>query len=102
MRNVGINDWPGDPMMAETNADDATDSREPTTVMKHHHRGSQTFSGEANELLQWFGQQPRIAVAFSGGVDSSVVLAAAAQSGSDVIAMTASSPSVAKWQLDLA
>jgi uncharacterized protein len=45
----------------------------------------------------------RVIVAFSGGVDSSVVLAAAARAELDsLIAVTAHSPSVSTWQLELA
>lgn len=44
-----------------------------------------------------------VVVAFSGGVDSSVVAAAAVQAcGSAAIAVTADSPSVARWQLKTA
>lgn len=45
----------------------------------------------------------RVAVAFSGGVDSSVVAAAAKRAGLDwLIAVTADSPSVPGWQLEMA
>ncbi len=57
---------------------------------------------ERDRLIRWFAPLDRVVVAFSGGVDSSVVLAAAARSGGDVLAVTADSPSVARWQLDLA
>jgi uncharacterized protein len=54
-------------------------------------------------LVDWFDGFDSIAVAFSGGVDSSVVLAAAMRSSSrSVLAVTARSPSVAAWQLELA
>ncbi|MEM6472386.1 MAG: ATP-dependent sacrificial sulfur transferase LarE [Planctomycetota bacterium] len=63
---------------------------------------STRFSSDATRLLRWFENHDRVAVAFSGGVDSSVVLAAACGSGADVIALTASSPSVAQWQRSMA
>lgn len=70
---------------------------------------SSSQSTTAQKLIQWFDSHQRIAVAFSGGVDSSVVLAAALRSqasdASDclhVTALTASSPSVAPWQIELA
>ena len=62
----------------------------------------ETLSGEARRLVDWFEGHDAVAVAFSGGVDSSVVLAAALRSSArSVIAVTARSPSVAKWQLEL-
>ncbi len=49
------------------------------------------------------GSFRRVVVAFSGGVDSSVVAAAAARANLDLaIAVTADSPSVARWQIELA
>ncbi|WP_372897957.1 ATP-dependent sacrificial sulfur transferase LarE [Stieleria sp.] len=55
------------------------------------------------ELIGWFDGRGEIAVAFSGGVDSSVVLAAALRSTARAVtAVTAVSPSVATWQLELA
>ena len=60
------------------------------------------LSNAASALVQWFDDHESVAVAFSGGVDSSVVLAAALRSSArSVVAVTARSPSVAKWQLDL-
>lgn len=60
----------------------------------------------AQRLIAWFKDHSKIAVAFSGGVDSSVVLAAALKANPDhgerVSAVTARSPSVASWQLDTA
>ncbi|QDV45353.1 tRNA-specific 2-thiouridylase MnmA [Stieleria neptunia] len=56
-----------------------------------------------SELIRWFDGRGEIAVAFSGGVDSSVVLAAALRSTAPAVtAVTAVSPSVATWQLELA
>ncbi|QDT13026.1 ATP-dependent sacrificial sulfur transferase LarE [Planctomycetes bacterium K23_9] len=57
----------------------------------------------AQKLIQRIGQMGRVVVAFSGGVDSSVVAAAAQQAdASSCTAVTAQSPSVASWQIDLA
>jgi uncharacterized protein len=54
-------------------------------------------------LIDWFAGLDSVVVAFSGGVDSSVVLAAAKSSGAArVLAVTARSPSVPRWQLELA
>ena len=53
-------------------------------------------------LVDWFDGHERAVVAFSGGVDSSVVLAASLASGTPTLAVTADSPSVARWQLELA
>lgn len=58
-----------------------------------------TAQQHALELIHRMRQQRRIAVAFSGGVDSSVVAAAAFRAlGSRSLAVTAVSPSVASWQ----
>ena len=57
---------------------------------------------DARRLIKFLSRYPAIAVAFSGGVDSSVVLAAAQRADlSRVVAVTAVSPSVAQWQLEL-
>lgn len=56
----------------------------------------------ANQLIELIENDDRVVVAFSGGVDSSVVAAAAKRSKVDAIAVTARSPSVAKWQQDWA
>ena len=55
-------------------------------------------------LVQWFVGHERIIVAFSGGADSALVLAAAARSlgTSRVVAVTASSASLATGELDAA
>lgn len=71
-------------------------------------RRQERLSSQANALIAWFDDYESIAVAFSGGVDSSVVLAAALRSSAlrssvrSVTALTARSPSVAMWQLELA
>ena len=58
---------------------------------------------DAKRLSAWLSGLDRVVVAFSGGVDSSVVAAAAVRSDlSSLVAVTADSPSVARWQLDLA
>lgn len=60
-------------------------------------------SQDAKQLIAELGQLDRVVVAFSGGVDSSVVAAAAQAAELDVaVAVTAQSPSVPRWQLDLA
>lgn len=60
-------------------------------------------SVEAERLLDWCRQLPSAAIAFSGGVDSSVVAAAAFRSlGDKVLAVTAKSPSVSAEQLEWA
>ncbi|MEO1528462.1 MAG: ATP-dependent sacrificial sulfur transferase LarE [Planctomycetota bacterium] len=56
----------------------------------------------AAELIRWFDSHRQNVIAFSGGVDSTVVLAASIASGARTVAVTAKSPSVARWQLDLA
>jgi uncharacterized protein len=57
----------------------------------------------ADRLIAVVRGYSRVVVAFSGGVDSSVVAAVANQAELDSCeAITASSPSVAKWQVDLA
>lgn len=62
-----------------------------------------SLSPVAAELIGWFDGRGDIVVAFSGGVDSSVVLAAALRSSArSVTAVTAVSPSVARWQIELA
>lgn len=58
---------------------------------------------DANDLIERLKAFDRIAVAFSGGVDSSVVAAAAfAAIGDRAIAVTARSPSLASSQLEIA
>ena len=58
---------------------------------------------DAIRLVQFLQGYPRLVVAFSGGVDSSVVLAAAVRAKLDrLIAVTAKSESVAGWQSKLA
>lgn len=56
----------------------------------------------ADQLISHLKEMGGLVVAFSGGVDSSVVAAAANQTGGDVVAVTAQSPAVARWQLDWA
>ncbi|TWU51182.1 ATP-dependent sacrificial sulfur transferase LarE [Rubripirellula reticaptiva] len=58
---------------------------------------------KANRLIDRIASLRSVAVAFSGGVDSSVVAAAASRAGLDVaIAVTAQSPSLASSQLEIA
>lgn len=57
----------------------------------------------AEKLQDRLAELRRVVVAFSGGVDSSVVAAAAHAADLDfALAVTANSPSVPRWQLDLA
>ncbi|WP_149499289.1 ATP-dependent sacrificial sulfur transferase LarE [Roseiconus lacunae] len=59
-------------------------------------------SDQLQRLVDWFANLD-VVVAFSGGVDSSVVLAAALRNSSaSVTAVTAVSPSVAQWQVEIA
>jgi uncharacterized protein len=58
---------------------------------------------DAERLFDRIRPLRNVVVAFSGGVDSSVVAAAAARADLDsVIAVTARSPSVSDWQLSMA
>lgn len=59
---------------------------------------------DADHLIAWFNNHDagHFVVALSGGVDSTVVLAAAARSGKSVIGVTAISPAVPVWQVDMA
>lgn len=69
-----------------------------TTADDHHDIGL-----VERRLIDWFGEFDDVTVAFSGGVDSSVVLAAAARSqAASVTAVTATSPAVPQWQRDMA
>ncbi len=62
----------------------------------------QTAEQDAQRLMSTLGSLGRVVVAFSGGVDSSVVAAAAQRAGLDLaIAVTAQSPSVPGWQIEL-
>lgn len=61
-----------------------------------------TAEQDAQRLMSTLGSLGRVVVAFSGGVDSSVVAAAARRAGLDLaIAVTAQSPSVPLWQMEL-
>ncbi len=54
-------------------------------------------------LIDWLAPHRRLLVAFSGGVDSSLVTAAAGHAGLDLlVAVTADSPSVPRSQIELA
>ncbi len=58
---------------------------------------------DANRLIALMRQFDRVVIAFSGGVDSSVVAAAAVRSQVDhAVAVTGDSPSVPRWQIELA
>jgi uncharacterized protein len=60
-------------------------------------------TADAERLIAFLRRFDRIVVAFSGGVDSSVVAAAAMQVCRErALAVTANSPSVPAWQLELA
>jgi uncharacterized protein len=53
-----------------------------------------------NRLLQWFEKSRNIAVAFSGGVDSTFLLAVAQKVlGDKVIALTVKSPYIPDWEI---
>lgn len=52
-------------------------------------------------LMQWLGRLENAAVAFSGGVDSTFVLAAAQKvHGEKVLALTVKTPYIPQWELD--
>jgi pyridinium-3,5-biscarboxylic acid mononucleotide sulfurtransferase len=54
-----------------------------------------------DDLLKWFGNYDHAAVAFSGGVDSTFVLAAAQEAyGSKVLALTVKTPYIPDWELE--
>ncbi len=57
--------------------------------------------GTASRLLAWFAGVPRVTVAYSGGVDSAVVLAAAVRAlgAGNVVAATAVSPALPSGML---
>jgi pyridinium-3,5-biscarboxylic acid mononucleotide sulfurtransferase len=59
---------------------------------------------DAARLLAWFRRVPHVTVAFSGGVDSALVVAAAARSlgPGNVVAVTAESPSLPSGMLESA
>jgi len=62
-----------------------------------------SINDDAQRLIDALSAHRRIAVAFSGGVDSSVVAAAAQRADVEsAIAVTAQSPSVPQWQLEVA
>ena len=56
---------------------------------------------DAQKLIAWFQQQGKAAIAFSGGVDSTFLLACAKQAlGGDVKAYTCRSAFVPEWELN--
>ena len=62
----------------------------------------QTPEQDAQRLISTLRSLGRVVVAFSGGVDSTVVAAAAQAAGPELaIAVTAQSPSVPRWQIEL-
>ncbi|MCM2372403.1 ATP-dependent sacrificial sulfur transferase LarE [Aporhodopirellula aestuarii] len=68
---------------------------------------SSTFSSTTERLISHLHGLGNVVIAFSGGVDSSVVAAAAFEAirrhgGHNCVAVTARSPSLASWQADLA
>jgi len=64
---------------------------------------NQSIEQDAKQLVALLHGFRRVVVAFSGGVDSSVVAAACQRAKLDfTCAVTAQSPSVASWQLDTA
>ena len=59
------------------------------------------LAAKRDHLLALHGELPGVAVAFSGGIDSTVVAAAAQRAlGDRAIAVTADSPSVPRSELD--
>ena len=68
------------------------------------------FSNQAQQLIESIAQFKSVVIAFSGGVDSSVVAAAAYHAqkinglgkAQSTLAVTALSPSIASWQIELA
>jgi pyridinium-3,5-biscarboxylic acid mononucleotide sulfurtransferase len=64
---------------------------------------SDQTTADATDLIGTLKSYRRVVIAFSGGVDSSVVAAAATKADAlNAIAVTARSPSVPQWQLDWA
>ena len=62
---------------------------------------SQTTKSLATQLVQYIGQFPNVAIAFSGGVDSTVVCQAAILSNAhNVVAITGDSPSVPSGEVE--
>lgn len=66
-----------------------------------------SYASAAEQLVDTIASLGNVVIAFSGGVDSSVVAAAATRAierrnGSTCIAVTARSPSLASWQAELA
>src|SRR5262247_2558436 len=62
---------------------------------------STELAGKRDKLLAILAELPGVAVAFSGGIDSTVVAKAAFLSlGDKAVAVTADSPSVARSELD--
>jgi pyridinium-3,5-biscarboxylic acid mononucleotide sulfurtransferase len=54
-----------------------------------------------DHLLQWFGQLQHAAIAFSGGVDSTFVLATAHKVlGEQVVALSVKTPYIPQWELE--
>ncbi|HXW88775.1 MAG TPA: asparagine synthase-related protein [Streptosporangiaceae bacterium] len=68
------------------------------------HQSAQARPGDAAALLHWFSRTSDVTVAFSGGVDSALVLAAAARAAgpSRVHAITAVSDALPSGMLDVA
>lgn len=63
----------------------------------------ESCTSDATRLQSILGSLERVVIAFSGGVDSSVVAAAAHRAAPDTaVAVTAVSPSLASWQLQVA
>ncbi|MEM9828480.1 MAG: ATP-dependent sacrificial sulfur transferase LarE, partial [Planctomycetota bacterium] len=72
----------------------------PVTPDHEHRLAPET---RVQTLVDWFAKRDGVLVAFSGGVDSSVVAAAAFHAlGNRAVACTAISPSVPAWQRDQA
>tara|TARA_R110002049_G_scaffold285698_3_gene466892 strand:+ start:45921 stop:46967 length:1047 start_codon:yes stop_codon:yes gene_type:complete len=97
-----------DSQTIDPRATESTDSQAGSPPTGNSQAGSPQTLDDAKRLIERLqryrsADRGRLVVAFSGGVDSSVVAAAAVRADPEhAIAMTAQSPSVPQWQLDWA